>query len=66
MTYLRAVELHDKLVSQVPLHASPCEHQATPAKPQLIHGKAQWTGDQGGNLGPHWVQYRKTLPNECM
>jgi hypothetical protein len=66
MTFLRAVELHDKLVSQAPLHASPCEHQATPNKPRPFQGKAVWLGDQGGNLGPYWIQYRKTLKNECM
>lgn len=55
------------LWSFLPLHASPCEHQCY----------ADWNhGNEGdgdvwrdaklsGNLGPGWVQYRKTLPGEC-
>lgn len=59
--------LYDRLAGAVPLHASPCEHQATPDE---FRG-----GDPGdpnnwdcpylhGNLRG-WVQYRKTLPEEC-
>jgi hypothetical protein len=57
MTLDRAVSLHDKLVAGTPMHASPCEHQAayTPASFSM-----------GGNLGPGWVQYRKTLSGECL
>lgn len=69
MTLDRAIDLHDKLVSAVPLHASPCEHQAY-ADEQAYDG--------GQNPYPHgyknehlhgnfvgWCQYRKTLPGEC-
>lgn len=47
------IELHDRLVVQVPLHASPAEHVA----------QALATPERSGNfIG--WRQYRKTLPNE--
>lgn len=36
-------------------HFSPFEHQATPDT---------WRRGLGGNLGPDWVQYRKTLQGE--
>jgi hypothetical protein len=53
----RAIEediaLHDRLVVQEPLHASPAEHVA----------QALATPERSGNfIG--WRQYRKTLPNE--
>ena len=45
-----------------PLHASPAEHQATPMdKHQLAD-----LSPLGGNFGMGWVQYRKTLSNECV
>jgi len=47
------IELHDRLVVQQPLHASPAEHVA----------QALATPERSGNfIG--WKQYRKTLPNE--
>lgn len=47
------VALHDRLVVQTPLHASPAEHVA----------QALATLERSGNfIG--WRQYRKTLPNE--
>lgn len=53
--------LYDRLVAQVPLHASPAEHQATPDKYEGI----MWANPYlHGNLRG-WVQYRKTLPGEC-
>jgi len=64
MTLERAQAVYDKLAGSVPLHASPFEHQATPARPRLIHGKVDWTTELGGNLGNAWVQYRKILPGE--
>lgn len=51
------IELHDKLVDAVPLHASPAEHQATPDP--YAEARHQW-----GNFS-YWIQYRKTLPGEC-
>lgn len=51
--------LYDRLVGSVPLHASPAEHQATPAT------NAQHAEKLGGNLGNLWVQFRKTLKGEC-
>lgn len=66
--------LYDRLLSGVPLHASPAEHQATPSKirttllgdPILHVGKPTFVGKNlGGNFGPAWIQYRKTLVGEC-
>ena len=47
------IELHDRLVVQQPLHASPAEHVA----------QALATPERSGNF-VGWLQYRKTLPNE--
>ncbi len=45
------LELYERLVGSEPLHASPCEHQATPTLT---------SGVQSGNF-TGWVQYRKIL-----
>lgn len=47
------IELHDRLVVQEPLHASPAEHVA-----QALAEPTR----SGNYIG--WLQYRKTLPNE--
>jgi hypothetical protein len=68
MTLERAIALHDKLVASVPLHASPCEHQAKADEPWQVDEMCEprWANPElGGNLGAGWVQYRKTLPGEC-
>ncbi len=73
-TLCKDLDLYDRLVGGVPLHASPAEHQATPAKirtdlkdkPILCGGRNTYVGPNlGGNLGPAWIQYRKTLAGEC-
>lgn len=51
------LKLYERLVGAVPLHASPCEHQATP-DPNLAN-RHLW-----GNL-KGWIQFRKTLTGEC-
>lgn len=51
------VDLHDRLMVQVPLHASPAEHQAMAASPDL---------KLCGNFSRGWMQYRKTMVNECI
>lgn len=48
------VALHDKLMVQEPLHASPAEHQA-------VASQQHW---HSGNLRGDWLQYRKTFANE--
>lgn len=48
------IALHDQLMVQEPLHASPAEHQA-----QAVEGM-----QSSGNLRGEWLQYRKTFPNE--
>jgi hypothetical protein len=61
MTLERAIDLHDKLVASTPLHASPCEHQA-----KVADAVERPNYGLSGNLGIGWVQYRKTLPGECL
>jgi hypothetical protein len=63
MTLEKAEALHDKLVGADPLHSSPCEHQAM--ADGLTRGNRWVNPRMGGNLGPGWVQYRKTLAGEC-
>lgn len=46
--------LHDRLVGDVPLHASPTEHQA-----MAVKNASFWSGNFRG-----FIQYRKTLANE--
>ncbi len=49
------IALHDRLVVQQPLHASPAEHVAQALEEPERHGNF---------IG--WKQYRKFLPNECI
>lgn len=63
--------LHDKLVGQVPLHASPAEHQVTPDRVFIGHAsindnkpKKVWAQPELHGNTPGWCQYRKTLPGE--
>ena len=51
----REIERFNHLVSSSRIHASPTEHQATPDTKNF---------PLSGNLGPGWVQFRKTLPGE--
>lgn len=57
---IKDVELHDRLMVQVPLHASPAEHQAMAVDPDLDLKKLC------GNFSRGWMQYRKTMPAECI
>ena len=68
----KELERYELLVGSDPLHASPAEHQATP---DTFTPTRTWTTRDGkngfwgnpdlaGNLGPGWIQYRKTLPGE--
>lgn len=55
-TLAQDMELYERLLGNTPIHASPAEHQAM-AVPQ---------GDlQSGNFRG-WVQYRKTISDECI
>lgn len=49
------LKLYDKLITSQPLHASPAEHQATPAS----NLESKYCGNFYG-----WMQYRKLLPDE--
>lgn len=53
-TVAKDIGLFNRLLSSVPLHASPAEHQATPAA----------TSDERSGNFTGWIQYRKTLPHE--
>lgn len=69
------LQLYERLVGSVPLHASPAEHQAKPdvldAVPPATCDLKEWVREPihfdnewlHGNLSC-WVQYRKLLPNE--
>ena len=46
--------LYDRLLGQLPIHASPAEHQAMAIDD---------AGERSGNFRG-WIQYRKTLENE--
>lgn len=48
------LKLYDRLLGQVPIHASPAEHQAV----------ANSFSEGSGNFGAGWTQYRKTLAHE--
>lgn len=55
------LQLYDRLLGQVPIHASPAEHQAKALDEQFgIYSTANY---RSGNLRG-WIQYRKTLDNE--
>lgn len=59
------LKLASRLVSTVPLHASPAEHQATPDFQVSMPNYTGWSfPEQHGNLRG-WRQYRKMLPGEC-
>ena len=59
--------LADRLVGSSPLHASPTEHQAkldVMDTGPLGHG---WANSHlAGNFGPGFIQFRKTLADECI
>lgn len=61
------IALYDRLVGMVPLHASPAEHQAKPDN--VIFDGAELRAYESphlhGNLQGGWIQYRKTLADEC-
>ena len=59
--------LYERLVGSQPMHASAAEHQATPdGRTYDSMGPGEWHHPElQGNLRG-WVQYRKTLPDECV
>lgn len=59
------LKLYDDLVGSNPLHASPAEHQATPDKFWYEPGEHWQSPNLHGNFHG-WIQYRKTLKNECV
>lgn len=63
-SYAADAALYDRLVGSSPLHASPAEHQAQALIYDVCDPTYTRRAHLGGNLGPGWLQYRKTLPNE--
>ena len=57
------LETFDKLVKSKPVHASPCEHQATPD--ERTETGSYKNQDKHGNL-PGWVQHRHTIPDHYL
>jgi len=49
----KALKIYDRLIESKPTHASPFEHQATPAKTNIVNS---------GNF-KGWKQYRQLIPN---
>lgn len=69
-TIEKDLELYDRLVGSVPLHASPTEHQATPDRLRYNSAMGEYYDDlyvseplHGNFIG--WKQYRKSLAGEC-
>lgn len=76
---LEDLALYDRLMKQVPLHASPAEHQGSPDEylgtRSVIHGDGRgnsstvkedvWLCPQLHGNFDGWVQYRKMCPGEC-
>lgn len=52
----------DRLVAEVPVHASPAEHQATPTGAEVLHGNGRFSWMISNLTG--WIQARKLLPHE--
>ncbi len=65
MTIERAIDLHDKLVSAAPLHASPAEHIAQADKKNAIQGATWYNREQHRNF-VGFRQYRAMLPNDTL
>lgn len=65
----KELQRYELLVGSAPLHATPAEHQAKPDKPVAydhFNGQHRYENPKlSGNFDPGWIQYRKTLPNEC-
>lgn len=64
----KEIERYNLLVGSEPLHASPAEHQAMADYAFLDANKevGRYESEHlSGNLGPGFVQFRKTLKNEC-
>lgn len=60
---VKDIELFEKLVGGVPLHASPIEHQATPENFDVMKNwPYEAASDLCGNF-QHWVQFRKLHEN---
>lgn len=58
------LRLYDRLISSVPMHASPAEHQATPDHQWFNSELEGWVHQHEHGNFRGWRQYRKMLPNE--
>lgn len=80
-TVEKAVAIYDKLITSVPVHASPTEHQATPMEYPEVHNLIANTmkktfGQEGTtHIGRNgkvwsgnlqgWIQFRQLIPNNA-
>lgn len=64
--YDTAQRIYAQLLGDVPIHASPAEHQATPDETIPMMGQLAWGAPRMHGNFVGFVQYRKTLPNECL
>lgn len=51
----------DRLVAEIPIHASPCEHQGTPLNPADKWAESNWRSNLVG-----WIQARKLIKYESI
>ena len=65
MTVEQCLNLYQRLVGSVPIHASPAEHQCTPDLYDPALGRWEHP-EQSGNVGLGWIQYRKLLLREAV
>ncbi len=66
-SYEAELARYDSLINSDRVHASPVEHQAQADRhdPDYPNTGIWEGGDLRGNFAPGWIQYRKTIPNEC-
>jgi hypothetical protein len=63
-TFEEDLALYDRLLDKHPIHASPAEHQGTPDT--FNEDELEWENKYLHGNFSDWIQYRKTLPGECL
>lgn len=66
-SYEAELARYDSLINSDRVHASPVEHQARVDDfSHYENGRGHFANEHlRGNFAPGWIQYRKTIPNEC-
>lgn len=66
MTLEKAQDIYGKLFAEIPIHASPAEHQCTPDTKYELFDHEQWINPElHGNL-TGYIQKRKLIPNNTI